>query len=474
MTTVADVDMSTWVRQSASPIRDGSSPNSVRSGGYTPSADSRLIYVSATGNDDTGASTTIAAQTDAFDPQGAVIPYLTISAAIAQMRTGFPDWVLFKRGDTWTDQSFGENYTTDGRSASEPSLITYYGTSGDRPIFNTSGGGLNVGGGVCDYLTMYGVEFYQYQRDPDNPSYTALKPQGATAIRIVGGAKNFTMDDVKISFYGLNLNVTSFGGNSVTDLLLNRCIITNAYKHQASGYSQGVFIDQTAGITIQDCVIDNNGWNTDIPEAHKTQHNHNVYIQGGQDGSLLRVENNIISRSSAFGIHGRCGGLYKNNFFVECPQSLDFGYLGTTGAILSGVLAHSLDNVILNGLVMPSGVDTSSALWGIDIANDYDDAGGTVTIENTIIANQIGADNSVALKNIGSVTYTNNKIYQWRDQTAEAGWTHPGAGVPEYMATIGATQTLDAFLLAARDRGLGEWNVNYTASSVNDYIREGF
>lgn len=70
----------------------------------TPSADSRLIYVSTSGDDGTAQTyTSVSAEVgaDLYNP-GAVLPYATLDAALAQARAGYPDYILLRRGDTWT------------------------------------------------------------------------------------------------------------------------------------------------------------------------------------------------------------------------------------------------------------------------------------------------------------------------------------------------------------------------------------
>lgn len=101
---------------------------------FTPSADSRIIYVSQENGDDAAAEVyspdDAAIGTDPFAPSGDVLSYATISEAFQQARDGFPDWVLFKRGEVWTGVSFAPK---NGRTDGEPSLVAAYGTDGAAP-----------------------------------------------------------------------------------------------------------------------------------------------------------------------------------------------------------------------------------------------------------------------------------------------------------------------------------------------------
>ena len=106
----------------------------------TPSADSRIMYVSSSeGNDATGA---IYAPSDAevgadpFNPAGMVQPFGTVAAALDQAREGYPDWVLLKRGDEWETSTAFDMRT--GRSIDERSVLAYYGTAVARPLIRTA------------------------------------------------------------------------------------------------------------------------------------------------------------------------------------------------------------------------------------------------------------------------------------------------------------------------------------------------
>ena len=65
----------------------------------TPSADSRIIHVSSAGN-------------DANDGLSPATPLATIAHARTLIRAGFPDWVVLRRGDSFTNQRFsGWNFS---------------------------------------------------------------------------------------------------------------------------------------------------------------------------------------------------------------------------------------------------------------------------------------------------------------------------------------------------------------------------
>ncbi|MCB0361023.1 MAG: hypothetical protein KDD44_15345, partial [Bdellovibrionales bacterium] len=68
---------------------------------FLPSADSRLIYVSSsTGNDATGQVYSLASSAVGNNPRiprNSIAAYRTIDAAMMQVRTGAPDWILLRQ-----------------------------------------------------------------------------------------------------------------------------------------------------------------------------------------------------------------------------------------------------------------------------------------------------------------------------------------------------------------------------------------
>ena len=494
MTTVADVDLSTWNRYPSSPRLRGSDPfgsnlisvgqavesdlaQSIAGGdviaAYTPSADSRLIYVSATGNDGTGASTTIAAQTDAFDPQGAVLPYLTIAAAKLQTRAGYPDWILLKRGDTWTNETIS---IQSGRSRTEPSIVTYYGTSGDRPLLKLGiKTGLNAG--TVNYVGVFGLELYAHTRDFNSPDYIS-SDSGGTGLRFLGGGDGITLDDIVVRYFKNNIIIQNFQSENHSNVVIRRCIVVDSYS--LDSHSQGLFISGVDGLLMEENTFDHNGWNEDISGAEATIFNHNMYIQYNNIGNNLIARNNIVARASSHGLMGRSGGLYENNLLVENSVNISSGY--NDNALAAGATALIKDNVIQYGKRMdPTGLNsgTSAAVYGIHVDNNsFDNAGTSITIENNIVANvkdTLGAA-LLGIKDLAEVTYTSNAIYDWNppEDMTDVSWTRPEAGIPEYMTSIGETATLQAFLDMQRARPLNIYSANYTALQANNYFRAGF
>ena len=103
------------------------------SNGFTvisPSSDSQVIYVSYSEGSDSNNGLSEAS------------PVQSVAAGFALAREGFPDQVLLKRGDVWPNTTLGEGKSPllkSGRSETEPAVLSYYGSSGDRPTLEYQG-----------------------------------------------------------------------------------------------------------------------------------------------------------------------------------------------------------------------------------------------------------------------------------------------------------------------------------------------
>ncbi len=468
-------DMRGWYRHPKSPKFDHKNPFIARieNSDYTPSSDSRLIYVSATGNDLTANQTNIAAQSNALDPQGTIKPYLTIGAAAAQLRSGFSDWLILKRGDTWTDQPIPSS-TRSGRSPTEPMVTGCYGT-GERPILECGrSDGIRFTGKDASYQRIHGIDFYAHTRDPAHPGYVA-SPVGGHGIRWFGGGTSLVVDDCKVRYFGINASFEPSGGGVISDITLKKNIITDSYKSHAEGHSQGLFIANIDGILIEDNVFDHNGWNELIASATETQFNHNVYLhEYNSNGNNITFRRNISTGAAATGCHGRPGGTYFDNFFSGNSIGLGLGFWNVP--LAKGVAAKAEKNVILDGKLQKPGEKSTTAVWGLTVRSDIINSGGSATLTDNIIANRRDSGSNVGMDIVSGVTYNDNVVYKWNaseDMTNPA-WLDPKRSAASYMSSIGETATFQAFINKARNRNVGEWDTKYIAPTINDYIRAGF
>ena len=118
---------------------------------FLATLDTRILYV-ATGGDDVSAAVyepdNRAVGPDPFNPAGDVKPFQDINTALKKQRSGMPDWILLKRGDTWRGP-ITEQDVPPGKSGDEPRLVCSLCASTLGPIIRS-----NPQAGPYDYCSF--------------------------------------------------------------------------------------------------------------------------------------------------------------------------------------------------------------------------------------------------------------------------------------------------------------------------------
>src|SRR5262249_20255327 len=198
----------------------------------TPSRYTKIIYVSSsTGND-----STCAPASQPVNPAG-VTPCKTIQRGKSFMRDGYPDWLLLKKGDTWTNEAIGD-ICINGRSGKEPALFSSYGT-GARPLIKTGSGQTGFSttwkcGTKGDKLAVVGLEFYAYTRDPANPAFSSTDAAGLPVGMFFRTPISYLLlEDNKVTFYGQNVMIEPPGNSS--NAYIRRNIVANSDTSSGAG-----------------------------------------------------------------------------------------------------------------------------------------------------------------------------------------------------------------------------------------------
>jgi hypothetical protein len=351
----------------------GSSTAMAMSGGsdgwtnFTPSADTRTVYVSSASGDD---------HNDGLSPASAKS---TLAAGIALLRHGYPDWLLLERGAVW-HESLGQ-WKKSGRSASEPMLVATYGDTDARPRLETgSGSGIftNPGAGspaTIDDLAIVGVHFHA-------DGYTG----GGNCIggQFLQPASHVLIEDCKFEGYSGNLVFQGYGGHH-TDFRLRRSVIVDAYAiHSIGGHSQGLYAYAVDGLLLEENVFDHNGWNENVAGAGADIFSHNIYIDNGNTGVVVR--GNVIANASSHGMQLRPGGTVVNNLFVRNSIALAVG--GGNNPEPNGVTTDVRGNVIVDGKNIDDSEPRGWAMWFANIASGH-------VAQNLIANNTLGTQPSV-------------------------------------------------------------------------------
>ncbi len=121
----------------------------------TPSSDTKTIYVSSSQGNDSNSG---------LSPDS---PVRTINRGISLLRSGSPDWLVLKKGDTFTEAI---SWTKSGRSSNEPMVFGTYGT-GDRPLIKASANTALYSPNGIQNVDIMGLHFQDSTRDPNSPDY---------------------------------------------------------------------------------------------------------------------------------------------------------------------------------------------------------------------------------------------------------------------------------------------------------------
>jgi hypothetical protein len=391
---------------------------SLDSNGYTritPSADTQTIFVSSSqGNDGNSGLSSDS-------------PVKTIGKGMSLLRSGSPDWLMLKKGDTWSE---AVSWTKNGRSEDEPMVFGSYG-SGDRPLIKAGSNDAFYSGTGIQNVAITGLHFMASTRNPNSPDYNG-NAQGGFGIEIIGPAKNILIEDSQVEYFRDNVAIMAWNG-SPTNIKLRKNVINNSWSTTAiswEGKSQGVYVNGVNGITMDGNVFDHNGWNEKIPGANATIYGHNVYFWSDNSGVVFK--NNISANASSHGLQARSGGDIENNLFLDDPIGMVFGKGSPVAA--GGVSGQVKNNLFLGDR------DISGATrgWAIEVGNTKA-GGGTVIADNIIADDNQNAFAAIRLSSVGNVdnpseaaglndlTIENNIIHGWH-QAMDYSWDFVNGG----------------------------------------------
>ncbi|MEM8739003.1 MAG: hypothetical protein AAGG38_11085 [Planctomycetota bacterium] len=488
---------------SAGTPADAVSPPTYGSDGFTPitpSADSRVVYVSSSRGSD---------RNHGLSPDA---PLRSVYAGYRRLRHGFPDHLLFFAGDT-----FAENLgkiDKSGRSAQEPMVFGVYVDPQKpdlpRPIFFSPGESwafkdFRANG---SHLVFRGLHLMAPHRDARRPGFNplALTPEQwkHSGLRFLGDAQNITVEDCVLELFKFGLVFQSDPDHGLMrNIRLHRVVVADSFGHwdkKIAGHSSGLYAQYIDGLAITDSVFDHNGWNTMVQGAGKTKFNHNLYIQ--KDCQNVAVRRSIMARGASHGLQLRSGGVVEDCLFVG--NALAFYVARRPSVVKDNVVMHSADLGEGKADRRGHGIETLPVQSAEITGNIISQKGGTADFAPAIgITWAKGAGRWLDGRPY-RVTLVGNRVHAWpryegresaiditgaaevqdnRDNQVDrasggtfdaAQWREPGRDVAGYAATLGLDASLEAFLMRARQRPRGLWDDRFAAPGVNAYIREGF
>jgi hypothetical protein len=492
---------------------------------HAPSADSLVVYVSdSDGNDADNGLTEATAKR-------------TLTAGKALLRSGYPDWMLLKAGDTFTNQSLG-SWSKSGRGSSEPMVVGSYG-AGSRPRLLTGDDSpLMAFNAAKSHLAFVGLHFFPH---------TYAGSEGTPGVLWLCGGQNILFEDCLVEGYKDNFVVQADNG-PVQNFRVRRCVIVDSWSN--SSHSQGFYAYGVDGLLVEECVFDHNGWK-EGGVGPATMFNHNTYLE---ECSNVVFRGNLFLRASSMG-NKFCSNstgafantLVENNAYLEGEIGISIGGNTTSALRFSNVTIRN--NVMMNiGRTQPTNRDLA---WYLEI-KDWD--GGLVEqnlflhqslLENcygirfagqserdtTVQANVFyalkgqamevwmdGSESGLVVQDnefqdptnggkmithsgsFSPLAYQGNSYFttasssawfevngsnrshaQWVTASGETGssavqasYPDPGRTEATYMSSLGGTPTMAAFAAEARAQSRSNWRSEFTAAAINTYVRAGF
>ncbi len=369
---------------------------------FTPSPDTRIIYVSSSGSNATAqwyAPGSGVIGDDPFNPTGTIAAYATVSNALTVARSGYPDWVLLKRGDVFYDRLAKRN----GRGFDERFLFGAYGGATNRPVLKvgTSSALSSIEG--IEYTALVSLDMYAHTRDPGSPEYAG--PAGGVLVSINNGHYRgtnivaFLIEDCLFRFGQNNFNIQNT--YTCNDVVVRRNVIVDAYS--TNSHSQGIFASD-APMLLEENIFDHNGWliqgvgDNAQGLGGATMFNHNTYFSSCNN---VRFYGNIFLRASSIGnkwtankgVHSSTNLAMVDNLYVDGEIGISIG--GNTMGPLRFADVAILSNVFTDiGLSRPTGRTLG---WGINPI-EWDNG----VIEDNLLLHQTNA----AVNNVYGISFS--------------------------------------------------------------------
>lgn len=400
---------------------------------FTPSVDTRLIFVSSSAGNDSNSGLTPAT------------PVKTIARGYQLLRDGSPDWLLLKRGDTWVEAL--PNWDKSGRSESEKMVMGAYGEGDSRPQVRPPLGitGMNtVGNTKTDHVAFVGFHLEPEARADDS---------SPTGFRWLRRGEDILFEDLFVVGWGNNFSLQAFGdGVILKNFHINGCVITKAWS--LNGRGQGVYASGVNGLTIKNSVIAANGYDYDRG-IEPTVYCHEIYIQNNCEDVL--VSDNVIADSGGSGIEFRSDGVLDNNLFINNAVS---AHIGSGSPPRPGGISISIgNNIIMHGRGMTPSRPRSQGFMISNIRNA--DIHNNIFLHGEVGYNgeplSISAAGGFGLQNV--LVYE-NIVYAWPGEFSVVG---PGDG--KVFKNISIDRNVLVQDLNAND---GNHNFNKSLVSVFD------
>lgn len=357
--------------------------------------DSRIVFISATGNDTTAAinahgrgyylASDPEVGLDPTNPIGTVVAYRTIAAARTALRDasgtslrGEPEWMLLRRGDVFDLGSTRFiDLRTAGRSPAEPRVYAAYGDPAtDRPIVEgTPPQFIRSWDGGGNYI----VDSIEFRHAGAMPSTGPV----SESAQIWYASANIRLEGVRFRS-SLGSSIQTVQGRSPQCIEVHRSIVEANWRSGSGLHVQGIFVSTNGEVAIRQCVFDQNGFKEDplnpatwtsrlvstgtegqLPagtglQPTRTWFDRNCYLSAAAE---LDFDRNIVARGGGgSSIQMRTGGRAEGNLLLWNHQALSVGHGQADRTLLQDAMVRG--NCVLHDdhLLPPGGFGVGIAM----------------------------------------------------------------------------------------------------------------
>ena len=432
-----------------------------------PSEDSRVIYVSNSDGD------------DANDGLSEDAPVRSVAAGLDKLRNGYPDWVLFKRGDVW-DEGFGGWEYGGGRSPTERMVIGAYG-DGERPRFEFQGTNILKHGGINGPAESNNLAFVSLHCNGVQHDISQGNTQGASpsCINWLRPAADVLFEDVRFQYCNVVIQAEIPG--SVLRWRFFRSQFLDSYATDGE-HVECMYLYDVTSFAIEESMFDLCGWHPEVPEAIPTIYNHAIYWQKDSPTDGL-VRGNIIMRGASHGVQMRSSGRVIGNVFarnaIQGFLSDDTPEGEVYGEAIGNIFVESEDTLPREGHPADGSADVPRG-WGWELLTGQLDTTRFVMKDNIFShCNATGTCSTVQAA-VGMAEITGNIVWDWKstvsgDLKESAGpFKDPDRTLASYNASLGGDESFEAFAAEIRRQSKTNWRTQYAADAVIGYFQEGF
>ncbi len=442
------------------------------------------------------------------NPGTEVSPIATLAEAYSRVTDGQPDWVLFRRGDTW-DESWDE-WKKSGTDSSNRIVIRAYGdVSTPRPILCAKDDDNWFAIGDGGNISVFDIDFYNRFRDPGHADYDPAA-LGHDALWFFAGTDNIRVEGCRFRYNRHGCSFQEDAGRTPDNCVVYRCAFDYNYPDGA-GLASGLFMTEGSGFTLEECTFFHNGYLSGDPTNNR---NHNLYLDNVDNltfrGNFSIQSSNICAKMKGDWERSMVGGLYEKNVMGYSQIGLSFGgnAENTDDFPPNGVIAFD-NQVIQDNVFMHFGENVipdqpQRRAIGIKVIEDSSFVRNyCILSENTVApspshpipdqAAQWLLD--IPLGEQTNIVFTDNVIHRWRVGVQDPIRIDPASGYTETGTISGQAdgywvdynRDLDAYALekgygttyvhlmnAACENRRGSWDTDLTAEAVYDWVVAGY